>query len=87
MAFVGLAFGTIFGFATAALAYTLVGMPLLVCFFIYAFSGAAFALLTVLGLSARCSDWHSSTGIDADFDRAASRDGRKSGNKFQVDIA
>ncbi|CUH77311.1 hypothetical protein TRM7557_01311 [Tritonibacter multivorans] len=87
MAFVGLTFGTIFGLATAVLAYTLLGVPLFFCFLIYAFSGAAFTMLTILGLYARGGHWDAPTDIDAEFDRQMSREGRARKSDFHIDVA
>lgn len=86
MAFVGLAFGTIFGFATAVLAYVVMGLPLLLCFLIYAFSGAIFTMLTVLALSAR-GGWDMSADYDADFDCPMPGEGCKCKRDLHADIA
>lgn len=48
MAFIGLAVGTIAGLVMAIWAYVVLGLPLLLCFAIHAFGGAAIAIVTTV---------------------------------------
>lgn len=86
MAFIGLAVGTAFGFTAAVLAYLVWGVPLVLCLFIYAVTGAVFAMATIFGLYSRCEHDEEITGFEAEFD-AASHGTHRHKTKLRADLA